>query len=158
MRITSKTIDQRFWEGTKTMRSKPGLYFDYNSQICYFMSLFRHSEWFSFPVKQFPSQSLNMQHIAAYTDENLIGISKVKCFEVGGVRTGIAKHHGRCKKSDYLCQDGEEWKSRAKRLWRRIFVKCAVEISDLPLFSSRDVWKKKQQSLSNYRGKTVSFR
>ena len=37
------------------MRSKPELYVDYNSQIYDFVSLFRHSEWFSFPVKQFPS-------------------------------------------------------------------------------------------------------
>ena len=34
-----------------------------------------------------------------------------------------------------------EWTSRRKRLLRRIFVKYAVEISDLPLFSSRDVCK-----------------
>ena len=62
---------------------------------------------------------------------------------LGGVRTGIAKHHGRYSKSDHLCQDGEEWTSRRKRMWRRIFVKYAVEISDLPLFSSRDVCKNK---------------
>ena len=59
------------------------------------------------------------------------------------MRTGIAKHHGRYSKSDHLCQDGEEWTSRRKRLRRRIFVKYAVEISDLPLFSSRDVCKNK---------------
>ena len=35
----------------------------------------------------------------------------MKCYELGGVRTGIAKHHGRCSKSDYLCQDGEGVKS-----------------------------------------------
>ena len=57
----------------------------------------------------------------------------------GGVHTGIAKHHGRYSKSDHLCQDGEEWTSRRKRLRRRIFIKYAIEISDLPLFSSRDV-------------------
>ena len=61
----------------------------------------------------------------------------------GGVCPGIAKHHGRYSKSDHLCQDGEEWTSRRKRLRRRIFVKYAVEISDLPLFSSRDVCKNK---------------
>ena len=27
---------------------------------------------------------------------------------LGGVCTGIAKHHGRYSKSDHLCQDGEE--------------------------------------------------
>ena len=64
-------------------------------------------------------------------------------FDSGGVRTGIAKHHGRYSKSDHLCQDGEEWTSRRKRLQRRIFVKYAVEISDLPLFSSTDVCKNK---------------
>ena len=37
-------------------------------------------------------------------------------------------------KSNYLAE---------KRLRRRIFLKYAVEISDLPLFSSRDVCKKK---------------
>ena len=61
----------------------------------------------------------------------------------GGVRTGIVKHHGRYSKSDHLWQDGEKWTSRRKRLRRRIFVKYAVEISDLPLFSSRDVCKNK---------------
>ena len=61
----------------------------------------------------------------------------------GGVCPGIAKHHGRYSNSDHLCQDGEEWTSRRKRLRRRIFVKYAVEISDLPLFSSRDVCKNK---------------
>ena len=61
----------------------------------------------------------------------------------GGVRTGIAKHHKRYSKSDHLCLDGEEWTSHSKRLWRQIFVKYAVEISDLPLFSSRDVCKNK---------------
>ena len=59
------------------------------------------------------------------------------------MRTGIAKHHARYSKSDHLCQDGEEWISRRKRLRRRIFVKYAVEISDLPLFSSKDVCKNK---------------
>ena len=57
------------------------------------------------------------------------------------MRTGIAKHHGRRSKFDHLCHDGVEWTSRRKRLWGRIFVKYAVEISDLPLFSSRDVCK-----------------
>ena len=61
------------------------------------------------------------------------------CFHPGGVCTGIAKHHGRYSKSDHLCQDGEEWTSRRKRLRRRIFVKYAVEISN----SSRDVCKNK---------------
>ena len=56
------------------------LYFG-NSQIINFMSLFRHSVWFSFSVKQFPSaefgicslrirrrqQARNMQHIAPYS-------------------------------------------------------------------------------------------
>ena len=52
------------------------------------------------------------------------------------------EHHGRYSKSDCLCRDGVEWTSRRKRLRRRIFVKYAhVEISDLPLFSSRDVCK-----------------
>ena len=32
----------------------------------------------------------------------------------GGVRTTIAKHHGRYSKSDHLCQDGVEWKSRLR--------------------------------------------
>ena len=73
--------------------------------LCHFSDIV---SGFLFLLNSFPLQSLNMQHIAAYTDENLIGISKLKCFEVGGVRAGIAKHHGRCKKSDYLCQDGEE--------------------------------------------------
>ena len=62
--------------------------------------------------------------------------------------TGIAKHHGRCSKSDHLCQDGVGWTSTTKR---RIFVKYAVEISYFPLFSSRDI------CLSNYRWKTVSL-
>ena len=61
----------------------------------------------------------------------------------GGVRTGIAKHHGRYSKSDQLCQNGEEWTSRRKWLRRGIFVKYAVEISDLALFYSRDVFKNK---------------
>ena len=65
------------------------------------------------------------------------------CHEHRGWCPGIAKHHGRYSKSDHLCQDGEEWTSRRKRLRRRIFVKYAVEISDLPLFSSRDVCKNK---------------
>ena len=64
--------------------------------LCHFSDIV---SGFLFLLNSFSLQSLNMQHIAAYTDENLIGISKVKCFEVGGVRTGIAKHHGRCKKS-----------------------------------------------------------
>ena len=63
--------------------------------------------------------------------------------KAGGVRTEITKHHGRYSKSDHLCQDGEEWTSRSKLPRRRIFVKHAVEISDLPLFSSRDVCKNK---------------
>ena len=29
----------------------------------------------------------------------------------GGVRTTIAKHHGRYSKSDHLCQGGVEWTS-----------------------------------------------
>ena len=29
-------------------------------------------------------------------------------FNSGGVRTTIAKHHGRYSKSDHLCQDGVE--------------------------------------------------
>ena len=32
----------------------------------------------------------------------------------GGVRTTIAKHHGRYSKSDHLCQDGVEWTSRPR--------------------------------------------
>ena len=40
-------------------------------------------------------------------------------------------------------QDGEEWTPRSKLPRRRIFVTHAVEISDLPLFSSRDVCKNK---------------
>ena len=59
-------------------------------------------------------------------------------FDPGSVCTGIAKHRGRYSKSDRLCQDGEE-----KRLWSGIFVKYAVEISNLPLFSSRDICKNK---------------
>ena len=56
----------------------------------------------------------------------------------GGVSIMGAIH----SKSDRLCQDGVEWTSRRKRLRRRIFVKYAhVEISDLRLFSSRDVCK-----------------
>ena len=62
---------------------------------------------------------------------------------LGGVCTGIAKHHGWYSKSDHLCQDGEEWTSCRKRLQRWICVKYAVEISDLPLFSSRDICKNK---------------
>ena len=54
-----------------------------------------------------------------------------------------ASDQWRYSKSDLLCQDGEEWTSRGKRLRRRIFVKYAVKISDLPLFSSRDVCKNK---------------
>ena len=61
----------------------------------------------------------------------------------GGVCTGITKHHERYSKSDHLCLDDKEWTSHSKRLRRRIFVKYAVEISDLPLFSSRDVCKNK---------------
>ena len=57
----------------------------------------------------------------------------------GGVSIMGAIH----SKSDRLCQDGVEWTSRRKRLRRRIFVKYAVEISYLPLFSSRDVCKNK---------------
>ena len=34
----------------------------------------------------------------------------------GGVRTTIAKHHGRFSKSDHLCQDRVEWTSHASRL------------------------------------------
>ena len=67
---------------------------------------------------------------------------------IGGMRTRIAKHHGRCSKSDHLSQDGVDRRCRRKRLWRRIFVKYAVEIRDLPLFSSRDVWKTKAIELS----------
>ena len=60
------------------------------------------------------------------------------------MRTGIAKHHGRYSKSDQLCQDGEEGISRRKQLRRRIFVKeIGKEISDLPLFHLRDVFKNK---------------
>ena len=67
---------------------------------------------------------------------------------IGGARTGIAKHHGQCSKSDHLCQDGVDRRCRRKRLWRRIFVKYAVEIRDLPSFSSRDVWKTEAIELS----------
>ena len=68
MRITSKTIDQRFWEGTKNIAVQGGtVSHDNISVICKFidfMSLFRHSVWFSFSVKQFPSAEFgicNMQ-------------------------------------------------------------------------------------------------
>ena len=65
------------------------------------------------------------------------------------MRTGIAKHHGRYSKSDQLCQDGEEGISSRKQLRRRIFVKeIGKEISDLPLFHLRDVFKNKAIELS----------
>ena len=59
MRITSKIIDQRFWEGTKNMtvqgRTVSHYYILVIRKFIDFMSLFRHSVWFSFSVKQFPS-------------------------------------------------------------------------------------------------------
>ena len=35
-------------------------------------------------------------------------IADIVCLKAGGVRTTIAKHHGRYSKSDHLCQDGVE--------------------------------------------------
>ena len=40
----------------------------------------------------------------------------------GGVRTTIAKHHGRYSKSDHLCQDGVEWTSRLRSEYSLITV------------------------------------
>ena len=64
MRITSKTIDQRFWKGTTTQRSKAGLFLHYYILVIRkftdFMSLFRHSVWFSISVKQFSSAELRI--------------------------------------------------------------------------------------------------
>ena len=68
--------------------------------------------------------------------------------KVTGVRTGIAKHHGLYSKSDYLRQEGVEQTSRRKQLWRRIFVKYALEISELLLLSSRDFEFSDENSLT----------
>ena len=41
-------------------------------------------------------------------------IADIVCLKADGVRTTIAKHHGRYSKSDHLCQDGVEWTSRLR--------------------------------------------
>ena len=79
------------------------------------------------------------RHLALFISGNVLAQSRIP----GGVRTEIAKHHARYSKSDHLCEDGEECRSRRKRLRRRIFVKYAVEISDLPFSSVRDVYENK---------------
>ena len=67
MRITSKTIDQRFREGTKNIAVQGGTVSHDNISVIRkfidFMSLFRHSVWFSFSVKQFPSAEFGICNI-----------------------------------------------------------------------------------------------
>ena len=40
--------------------------------------------------------------------------SRFQSLRPGGVRTTIAKHHGRYSKSDHLCQGGVGWTSRLR--------------------------------------------
>ena len=67
MRITSKSIDQRSQEETKKMAVEGGtvshFYILVNREFVDFMSLFRHSVWFSFSVKQFPSAEFGICNI-----------------------------------------------------------------------------------------------
>ena len=58
----------------------------------------------------------------------------------GGVRTTIAKHHGRYSKSDHLCQDGVEWTSRLRSEYSFNY---AAEIYDFALNLFRKLLKNK---------------
>ena len=67
MRITSKSIDKRSQEETKKMTVEGGtvshFYILVNREFVDFMSLLRHSVWFSFSVKQFPSAEFGICNI-----------------------------------------------------------------------------------------------
>ena len=49
----------------------------------------------------------NAPNAVKCTDSLTNSFTSLSCFS-GGVRTTIAKHHGRYSKSDHLCQDGVE--------------------------------------------------
>ena len=65
MHIMSKTIDQRSWEGTKTWQggTVSHYYILVIRKFIDFISLFQHSVWFSFSLKQFPSAEFGICNI-----------------------------------------------------------------------------------------------
>ena len=56
----------------------------------------------------------------------------------GGVRTGIAMHHGRKENYDHLCQVVVECTSCRRRRRRTVFVISAAKISELAMFSLKE--------------------